>query len=321
MVITFADISHYQSDVDLVAYRAAGYDRVVMKATGGARDGSLRFVDNTFADRWAQAGELGLARVAYHFARNNNHGGQEFDWFWSQVQAAGGLGTRDRLCYDQEDNRTNAMLNLARQRTIEFTQEAVRAGITQGLYYSGKWFTGPARIVASDLPPGWRKFWISDTTPDTIELPAGWTQDQVVAVQFTDHANLPGIPSTDANRVVNDWLPKMEEDLSIVDAETKAYLDNAFALLMYGDDRDPAKDKGTHPDNLQAITSAQKQLRTDVATFQSKVDQLQTMLARTTDTVVALSTKVDQFLQTGGQFDTAALVKAINDDAAKRLEA
>lgn len=223
MVTSFADISHYQS-VDLAAYKAGGYDRIVMKATGGATDGTLRFVDPTFIARWRHAGELGLARVAYHFARNNNSGYDEFAWCWGQIHAAGGMTGRDVLCYDQEDNRSPQTIALARQRTREFVAAAVKAGVVTGWVYSGRWFLEPAGIAASDVPSGWRQLWISDYTPgqadDAIEVPAGWARAHIVARQYADNAGFPGIPAPcDANRVIREWL---EDDVTAAEVWAQA---------------------------------------------------------------------------------------------------
>jgi GH25 family lysozyme M1 (1,4-beta-N-acetylmuramidase) len=268
MTITFADTSHYQT-VNLAAYKAAGYDRLVMKATGGADDGTLRYADSTFPARWREARRVGLARVAYHFARNNNSGGSEFAWCRSQLQAAGGLGPNDVLCYDSEDDRSSAMIGLAAQRTREFTAAAVAAGITYGWIYSGAWYLGPAGITAAMLPPGWRHLWISDYTagmPDSrIEVPPGWSRSQLVARQYTDSARIPGISTCDANRVIREWLPR-EGDLPSLDevrAVVRAELD-AAASRRY--------DQGgaTGREELKAIP----ELLAAVRTLQASIDQL-----------------------------------------------
>jgi GH25 family lysozyme M1 (1,4-beta-N-acetylmuramidase) len=234
-VITFADVSHYQT-VDLAAYKAAGYDRIVMKATGGATDGTLHFGDSTFATRWREAGRLGLARVAYHFARNNNTGGDEFAWCWSQIQAAGGMTARDVLCYDSEDNRSPALIRLAAQRAREFTAAAVRAGVTTGWIYSGKWYLDPAGLGAAQLPAGWRQLWISDYTPGQpdgqIEVPTGWARSQIVARQYTDAANLPGVPNTDANRVIREWLPQEDNMPTAAEVAHELATDTEFLLAI-----------------------------------------------------------------------------------------
>jgi GH25 family lysozyme M1 (1,4-beta-N-acetylmuramidase) len=205
----FVDISHHQGGVDLAVYAGAGYERIAIKATGGALDGGL-YTDPLFSTRWVQSGELGLARVGYHFARNNNPGSVEYDHFRRITERAGGFGERDLPCYDTEDDRSPQLRRLARQRTIEFTHYAAARGAPRGLIYSYAGYLAAAGITAADVPPGWRLLWLADPTPgqpdSQIEVPPGWTRDQVAARQYTDHADVPGIPHTDANRVLHNWL-------------------------------------------------------------------------------------------------------------------
>lgn len=201
-MIGFADISHYQPTVDLDAYRRAGYDRIVMKATQG-RTG----VDPTFAARWRRAGELGLARGAYHFAESNDDGAADFDHFLSTVNAAGGFGPRDVPILDSEDT---AAVARADEHAREFTTRAVARGFPVGLLYTGRWYADPANLRPDDLAPGWRQLWISDygtATDDAIALPAGWSRDQIVARQYTSTATIPGVTGRcDANRVLKEWI-------------------------------------------------------------------------------------------------------------------
>jgi len=266
MPVGFADISHYQGVVDLAAYKAAGFDRIAMKATGGALDGMLRFADATFPARWALAGDLGLARVAYHFARNNNPGADEFAWFWSQVLRAGGAGPQDVLCYDTEDNRPG-MVAMARRRAIEFTGRAVAQGHAYGWIYSGRWYLAPGWLVAADLPPGWRNLWISDTTPAAIELPPGWTADQLVACQYTDHASLPGIPSTDADFVIREWID-MTSPSNWSPADKAVVRDLVRAELGYA----VAAEEGTPNSVYPHLSELETKLDAIIATLAAPVD-------------------------------------------------
>lgn len=216
----FADISHYQNPVDLAAYKAAGYDRLMLKATGGATDGTLRFKDDTYAPRALLAKQLGIKRIPYHFARNNNPGAAEADWFIENITAAA-AGPFDHNVdepnYDQEDNRPG-MTALARQRTIEFTNRMVERGYDEGTIYSGVWYLNPAGILPTDVPEGWRQLHLSDYTPGqpdgSIELPNGWPRSLVVARQYTDaQTGIPGLPSTDADRVLHEWI-EVDDDMA-----------------------------------------------------------------------------------------------------------
>jgi GH25 family lysozyme M1 (1,4-beta-N-acetylmuramidase) len=201
VVTSFADLSHYQESVDLAAYARAGHDRVILKATEG-----LSVVDSRFAERWQQAGRLGLARVAYHFGRAGNSGAAEFDHL---LQVVGGLGARDVLCLDSEDT---GAASRAAAHAREFTARAVARGVRTGLVYTGRWFAEPNGITAAVVQPGWRQLWLSDygTAADAgIALPTGWSRAQLVARQFTDHASVAGIAGgCDYNRLLRDWLSR-----------------------------------------------------------------------------------------------------------------
>lgn len=206
MAALFADASHHQAAIDLAAY-AGAHDRIVLKATEGTG-----YTDPTFAARWRQAGALGLARVAYHFARNVNPGNLEWDHFLSAVDSAGGLGPRDWLCLDSEDTDTPRRAVAAAR---EFCARAVATGHPNGLVYTGRWYAEPNGLTAGVLPPGWRRLWLSDYTAahaDTdMPLPAGWSSGQVVARQYTDRAAVPGVVGgCDYSRVLNDWLTTVQ---------------------------------------------------------------------------------------------------------------
>ena len=223
----FADTSHHQTAVDLDAYATGGHRIIAMKATEADT-----WTDATFADRWRRAGQLGLTRVAYAFLRTPVGGARQFDHLLVVVNAAGGLKPGDLLCQDVEDvgystsTAADRAARIARAAgcAAEFTARAVAADFPEGWTYTGRWYADPAGLTAALLPRYWRKLWISDTTPDVIELPAGWTRDQVVAVQYTDHADLPGIPGTDASILLEDGMPTLDEIVKAVHADVAAML-------------------------------------------------------------------------------------------------
>jgi lysozyme len=214
-VSAFADLSHHNL-ADLRFY-APGHDRVVLKATEGTG-----YLDPTFTSRWRQAGELGLARVAYHYLRNRYSGADQWKWFLSRVAGAGRPGIRDWVCLDTEDTDTPARAAACSQ---EFVAAAAAAGYHDGLVYTGKWYADPNRVTASLFPSGWRRLWLSDYTagqPDgAVEVPSGWTGGQIVARQFTDKASVPGVQGgCDYSRVLRDWLsttPTPEDDMPTPD--------------------------------------------------------------------------------------------------------
>lgn len=217
MAVTYADLSHHQGSVDLAAYARAGHDRVMLKCTEGTG-----FLDTTFTARWRQAGTLGLKRGAYHFLRNALPGAEQWAWFISAVRRAGPLQPGDWLCLDSEDPATPGRAVAASQ---EFTRAATLAGFVDGEVYTGRWYADPNGLTAAVFPVGWRRLWLSDYTPAQVALPAGWTQAQLVALQFTDKATVPGIGTPcDYNRVVNDWHTT-EDDMALTPAETALLAD------------------------------------------------------------------------------------------------
>jgi GH25 family lysozyme M1 (1,4-beta-N-acetylmuramidase) len=234
---SFADLSHHNATVDLAAYKAGGHNRIVLKATEGTG-----FTDPAFTARWRQAGQLGLARVAYHFARAQYNGGDEFDHFLSVVNGAGGLGPRDRLCLDVEDTNTP---NRAAANCREFGTRAVTRGVTVGLVYSYRYYMVNHAVAPTQFPTGWRQLWLADYTAgqaDTdIELGAGWTRGQVVARQYTDKAAFAGIGGTcDGNRVLHDWLstpaptPTKEDEMTPAQMqELKEYIDHRLQYAVW----------------------------------------------------------------------------------------
>jgi lysozyme len=297
---SFADISHHQGAVNLAAYKRAGHDRIILKATEGTG-----FTDPTFTARWRQAGQLGLARVAYHFARARFDGADEFDHLLAVVRAAGGLGARDRLCLDVEDPDTPSR---AGANARQFAARAVQRGITSGLVYTFRSYAVNHGIAPSLFPAGWRRLWLADYTvgqADTaIELGAGWTRAQVVARQYTDQAHVAGIGSLcDYNRLLREWItgspPTEEDDVPpyrqwpevdrqalvdditrmltrgeridgvrvphIVDAST-GHIVELVNLVRLGDDPDPPTGE-THPGNLQTLAAK-------VETLEGKLDQV-----------------------------------------------
>jgi GH25 family lysozyme M1 (1,4-beta-N-acetylmuramidase) len=207
--VNFADLSHHQANVDLNAYIAAGHDRIALKATEG-----LTYTDPTFSDRWRRAGELDIARVAYHFAKCGNDGAAEYDRFYGVVFAAG-LGGNDTLCLDQEDTATPLR---AAAYTAEFTQRAAARGAA-GMIYTGVWYAAPNGVTASTCHPSWRRLWLSDYNANhddlTMPLPPGWDRAQVIARQHTDRAAVAGVTGgCDYSRVLRDWLTEDGDDMA-----------------------------------------------------------------------------------------------------------
>ncbi len=165
MAVSYADLSHYQGSVDLAAYKAAGHDRVMLKATEGTG-----FLDTTFTARWRQAGTLGLKRGAYHFLRNALPGAEQWAWFIAAVRRAGPLQPGDWLCLDSEDPATPGRAVACSQ---EFTRAATLAGHVDGEVYTGRWYADPNGLTAAVFPVGGGCGCPTTPPPKSLSPPAG----------------------------------------------------------------------------------------------------------------------------------------------------
>lgn len=315
--MNYADVSHHQATVDMGAYAASGHDRIILKATGGALDGSLRYTDPLFPARWAAARAAGLHRVAYHFARVNNSGADEADYCLTQLGNAGGfVNGHDVICYDTEDVQERpgwsgrsywtraALTALARQRAREFVGRMVERGVTYGWIYSGAWFLGPAGIVASDFPPGWRNLWLSDygsAADNLIVVPRGWTREQLIVRQYTDAATFPGISGPcDANRTLREWIG---DDMALTEDDS---------VLLWGHDVSTAA--GTQP-AWRVLSDAQAQ----AVAARDAANSAKTAASGLAAKVDALTAKVDALQVGGGAVDADALAAKVADLLAQRL--
>jgi len=80
------DISHHQTDIDWGILERARLDFVFIKATEGGDH-----KDSKFGEYWKRAGELGLARGAYHFFTFCKPGREQAENYIATVPAGEGL--------------------------------------------------------------------------------------------------------------------------------------------------------------------------------------------------------------------------------------
>lgn len=226
----FCDVSSHQRGLDMAAHAAAGYDRVLVKASEGTN-----YVNPFFGVWWHAAGALGLARGAYHFARpSKSSGAAEADHFHRTLRTYGGLGERDWVCLDVEEEGQERR---ACAHAAGFCERMAELGYRDGVVYSGAYYLGPAELTAAALPGGWRRLHVANYNPvadDRVPLPPGWSRDQLVARQYTSSASQPGIPGrSDANRIVREWLeePVTEQDKKdIARLVLEALRDDVFSV-------------------------------------------------------------------------------------------
>jgi GH25 family lysozyme M1 (1,4-beta-N-acetylmuramidase) len=171
---TGADISHWQARFDAAAYKRAGEDFIILKATE-----ATTFIDDTFRLRWQAAKNANLPRIAYHFARPSRTSARaQADFFIKVVELAGwrpnDVWALDYEC-DQTTLRGNALTDWAESWS---NQVAARLG-GPGLFYSyipyikGQ-MGNPGRVPGSSL--AWIARYASAPYLAPHTRPAGWPE-------------------------------------------------------------------------------------------------------------------------------------------------
>lgn len=170
------DISNNNGVVSLTQVKAAGYQFVAIKASQDTPSGGFR--DAYFASNWRVAGELGLARIAYHMtdARYASPE-QSVGLVQEMVDGVGGLGAGDAVALDAE------LGPMPQKWFAEALDLASRVFFHLVWKYSGDWYTSqegienpafernPTWFVGAPgdaEQPGWRPVKMWQTT-----LPAG----------------------------------------------------------------------------------------------------------------------------------------------------
>lgn len=173
---TIVDLFH-SNDVDLAAFKAAGGEAVILKASQGTG-----FTDPKFAERSKEAAELGLMVAAYHFCTGSDPQ-QQVDHF---LAIAKGIAV---LAIDVEPNPNGSTVTVAQAAEIAILIE--HATGRKPLIYIGRY--GPdgeggglpnATLAACPL-------WLSEYQVTTPRLPAGW--DACMLWQWTDTGSFPGV--------------------------------------------------------------------------------------------------------------------------------
>jgi GH25 family lysozyme M1 (1,4-beta-N-acetylmuramidase) len=235
VTVTFADTSHHNA-VDLAAYAAAGRDRIGLKATQGTTFTDPAFVDRPDGSpgRFRIAGQLGLARIVYHFAEELDSGAADANHVAAVLASLGGLRPHDVLVLDAEQVDTPAEIARADDHAREFANRAAELGYPNGWVYTYRRFAELSDLQPDDLPPGWRWLWLAQYDPAVTDaalpLPTGWDRAQLVARQFTSTAAVAGVAGPcDLSRVLRDWIvtPPREDEWMTTLFDTRAEFDAA----------------------------------------------------------------------------------------------
>jgi lysozyme len=165
-MINGADISNVNGHVGLGPLKQQHHlSFIFLKATEGTG-----FRDALFPGSWKAAGDLGLARGAYHFAHPDSDPRAEAQAFLSYVKAAG-LHDADMLALDLEDGRgmTPASVAAYGREWCSFVQAATGR---RTLVYTFLSFAEAGNCAGLGSYP----LWIADpsSAPGTPRIPAPW---------------------------------------------------------------------------------------------------------------------------------------------------
>lgn len=170
----FADISGYQTNVNLGTYKQAGHQRIAIKASEGND-----FKSDSFIPRWRQARTLGLERWAYHFARpSQNDPRVEARYFVGYVKAQG-LYAGDSLVLDWEDPDFHSTGN---RWVADFADEVKKLTGRQleVLYSYGSYLSSHTSVIPAKF------YWHAAYTSNPESNVPGFARAKLTAVQYTD---------------------------------------------------------------------------------------------------------------------------------------
>lgn len=186
----FADVSHYQGNVDWDKYAATGRQLAICKATEG-----LTYVDETFPVNRAALDKHGLYCGLYHFAgasgTNKIHDAiEEADFFVSEI---GKLGPREFPVLDFE-----LPYHMSPQQQVTWigkwcTEVQEKTGKAPWIYTDSHMLN---KMDAKDLTK--YPLWLANyTSHDPRQPPTSGSWPSLTAWQYTYKADVPGIGPCD----------------------------------------------------------------------------------------------------------------------------
>lgn len=170
-----ADLSHYNTSVDLAAMKSGGIAAVILKASEGTT-----FTDPTFASRAAAASAAGLLVGAYHFYSPGVDPTAQASYFLGIARAAG----VSVLAVDFEPSTAGTDEANAAIMCLALHDATGR----WPLLYTGRWDVSPANKIFSEMPL-WIAAWTTAATP---ALPPGFSSWQLWQFESVLNA-VPGV--------------------------------------------------------------------------------------------------------------------------------
>jgi len=189
------DVSGWQhtgGNIDWAAVAASGVSFTFVKATEGLNGGTIPYTNPNFARDFAGAGNNGLYRGAYHFARPALPLSTAVDQARHFVSVTGAMNNALDLppVLDLEVTGDLAPTDLIAWTTTWLTAVQNLTG-RQPMIYSGPsfWYSAMANTTALNTYPLWIARW--NNNPDPLPLPGGWTAWSFW--QYTSTGAIPGI--------------------------------------------------------------------------------------------------------------------------------
>ena len=185
--VVVPDISFWQDDnatvrkVDFVQMKANGARGVILRA------GQNRWVDPDFHDYWAAAKAAGLPRGTYWFWDSRVPANEQADLFYNQFAHD---WPEMEIVSDYEENYGGAYGGW--QNLYNFLSRLISNGVpvSQNAIYSGYYYWRDHSPQTNPTSLNWFKqfkLWIAwyASNPANVSIPAPWTNDDLLAWQWT----------------------------------------------------------------------------------------------------------------------------------------
>lgn len=155
------DISHWNSSVDFVAMKAAGFEFVIIKATEGNY-----YLDPEFQVRWQQALSAGLIVGPYHFFRSNVDGVAQAEYHLNAVHPLM-EATKNKMIPSANDVETadGVSVSLRQTRVLAWNNRVAQEFIRDPLCYSSPYLWS---TLCNNMPmdaTSWVAHWTSAALP------------------------------------------------------------------------------------------------------------------------------------------------------------
>ncbi len=180
------DVSHFNSQLDWVKFKAAGVSFAFIKASQG-----ISFTDPAFQDNWQRAKSAGMLRGAYHFLTHDDPAAQAISFAQTLHREPGDLPPV--IDFEESNSGSTATLDDLASFAKQIDQDTgCTPIIVSGTYF--KQLVGVGAAASEDL--GRYPLWIIQYGPTPVVPPPwkSWT-----FWQFTNGLSVNGLPPVQFN--------------------------------------------------------------------------------------------------------------------------